>query len=144
MNIELIRKIKTDTSTIGELIINDKVLCDTLEDVDRGLTQDMSEEAIKTIKIDGETAIPTGTYEVIIDMSSRFGRMMPHILDVPGFQGIRIHAGNSDKDTEGCLLLGTYTGQDDWITKSKVAVALFMSIIQTAIDNGEKIIIKIR
>lgn len=99
MKIEVVRKTYTDVSTIGEMIIDGKFQCYTLEDTVR-----------TGPKIAGKTAIPQGTYKLIIDMSNRFQRLMPHILDVPGFEGIRIHSGNTDADTEGCILVGTSKG----------------------------------
>jgi hypothetical protein len=71
-------------------------------------------------------AIPLGSYKLIIDDSTRFQRPMPHILDVPGYEGIRIHYGNTDKDTEGCILVGTTWAGVDFIGNSRIAFnALF-------------------
>ena len=106
MNITLIRKYKLPTYTIGKLYIDEEYFCDTLEDKDRGLTDSMTVSEISKIKIKKETAIPTGTYKVTITYSNRFKKNMPLINDVKGFEGIRIHSGNTDKDTEGCLLVG--------------------------------------
>ena len=106
MNITLIRKYKLPTYTIGKLYIGEEYFCDTLEDKDRGLTDDMTVSEISKIKIKKETAIPTGTYKVTITYSNRFKKNMPLINDVKGFEGIRIHSGNTDKDTEGCVLVG--------------------------------------
>lgn len=106
MNITLIRKYKLPTYTIGKLYIDEEYFCDTLEDKDRGLTDDMTVSEISKIKIKKETAIPTGTYKVTITYSNRFKKNMPLINDVKGFEGIRIHSGNTDKDTEGCILVG--------------------------------------
>lgn len=94
---------------IGKLYINGKYFCDTLEDVDRGLDDSMSEEEIRQIKIKGETAIPTGIYTVLLTYSPKYKKIMPLINNVKGYSGIRIHSGNSSKDTEGCLLVGKNT-----------------------------------
>lgn len=91
------------TYTIGKLYVNGTFYCYTLEDTVRP----------KGEKINGQTAIPTGTYSVIINVSNRFKRRLPLLLDVPGFTGVRIHTGNSSADTHGCILLGsTWTGKD--------------------------------
>lgn len=94
---------------IGKLYINGKYFCDTLEDVDRGLDDSMSEDDIKAIKIKGQTAIPTGIYTVLLTYSPKYKKVMPLINNVKGYSGIRIHSGNSSKDTEGCLLVGKNT-----------------------------------
>ena len=78
----------------------------TLEDKDRGLKQSDSLLTIKAKKIFGKTAIPTGKYEVILSYSNRFKKVMPLLLDVKGFDGVRIHGGNTDADTLGCPLIG--------------------------------------
>lgn len=106
MNIILNRIAKKAKYTIGKLYINDKYFCDTLEDTDRGLTQSMTEQQIGSKKVYGETAIPTGTYRIIISYSNKFKKQMPLLLNVPGFAGIRIHSGNTEKDSLGCILVG--------------------------------------
>ena len=106
MTLTLDRKYKLPTYTIGKLYVDGEYFCDTLEDKDRGLTDDMTVSEISKIKIKKETAIPTGTYKITITYSNRFKKNMPLINDVKGFEGIRIHSGNTDKDTEGCILVG--------------------------------------
>ena len=106
MTLTLDRKYKLPTYTIGKLYIDGEYFCDTLEDKDRGLTDNMTVSEISKIKIKKETAIPTGTYKITITYSNRFKKNMPLINDVKGFEGIRIHSGNTDKDTEGCILVG--------------------------------------
>lgn len=119
MKLTLIRKYKKKDYCIGELYIDGKFFCDTLEDPDRGLTSTMSLTEIKSKKIKGDTAIPTGTYKVTLDVVSpkysnfskypyvKFcGGKMPRLLNIPGYEGVLIHAGNTQKDTEGCLLVG--------------------------------------
>jgi hypothetical protein len=90
----------------GEVLGGEVYFCDTLEDVDRGLTQSMSLDEIKRIKIPHETAIPTGVYKVIVNLSPAKKRMLPRLLDVPGFSGILIHRGNTIHDSSGCILVG--------------------------------------
>lgn len=92
--------------TIGKLYIDGKYVCDTLEDRDRGLDDSMNEEDIKRKKVYGETAIPYGTYKVSITFSIKFKKMLPLIENVKGFSGIRIHSGNTAKDSLGCILVG--------------------------------------
>lgn len=94
---------------IGKLYINGKYFCDTLEDVDRGLDDSMTEEEIRSIKVKGQTAIPVGIYTVLMTYSPKYQKIMPLINNVKGYSGIRIHSGNSAKDTEGCLLVGKNT-----------------------------------
>ena len=85
--------------TIGRLYIDGDYFCYTLED------------KVRVEKIPGETAIPAGRYSVIVDHSNHFQRDLPHILNVPGFEGVRIHPGNTKADTEGCILVGyTWNG----------------------------------
>lgn len=106
MKIEVKRIAKRNTYTIGKMYIDGNYFCDTLEDVDRGINQKDSLDTIKKIKVAGATAIPTGTYKVIVNMSPKFQRNLPRLIDVPGFEGILIHRGNTDKDTAGCILVG--------------------------------------
>lgn len=96
MKLELKRLYFKDTYTIGKLYVNGYYLCDTLEDKHRPDGE----------KVYGETCIPVGTYQVIINMSNRFKKLMPLLLNVPGFEGIRIHSGNTSADTSGCILVG--------------------------------------
>lgn len=109
MELKLIRKWKKPTYTIGELYIDNQFFSNTLEDKDRGLNDSMSVEEIKKIKVYGETAIPTGRYRVTLSYSIKFKKMLPEILNVKGFSGIRIHSGNTAKDSLGCILVGKNT-----------------------------------
>lgn len=106
MELKIKRVAKRDTYTIGKFYIDGKYECDTLEDKDRGLTQKMSQDEIKKIKVYAQTAIPTGRYEVTWTYSPKFKKMLPLINNVPGFLGIRIHNGNTAAHTNGCPLLG--------------------------------------
>lgn len=113
------RLVFSDKSTISELWINGILFCHILEDKDRGLHQWMSETEIAAIKVAGKTAIPRGMYHCKMTMSARFGKMMPQILCVPGFAGVRMHAGNDADNTEGCPLFGDYSPKKpDWVSNS--------------------------
>jgi hypothetical protein len=95
-------------------------------------------------KVPGETAIPVGMYPLILDMSTRFEKIMPHVLNVEGFEGIRIHAGNTSSDTEGCILLGwTEAREPGMILNSRKAVDDFMDEIQVYYDRNEPVQIEI-
>jgi hypothetical protein len=119
MQITIKRLHKTDTSTIGELLIDGIWECYTLEDVER------------PVKIKAETAIPKGTYKVIINQSNRFKRLMPLLLNVPNFEGVRIHAGNTNHDTEGCILVGQSRNKN-YIGQSRKAYEKLFKKMQAA------------
>lgn len=106
MNITVKRIAKRGSYTIGKMYIDGEYFCDTLEDTDRGLLQSMDLNEIKSKKVPGQTAIPTGTYKVIVNQSPKFKRNLPRLLAVPGFEGVLIHRGNTNKDTAGCILIG--------------------------------------
>jgi hypothetical protein len=114
---------------LGRFFTNGAMECFTLEDVRRP----------DGVKVQNNTAIPAGTYNVIIDASVRFKRDMPHILDVPGFTGIRIHSGNTDADTDGCILLGNKIENDDYISGSHDAFNAWFPKLQAAIDADESV-----
>ena len=119
MKIEVKRLYKTENSTIGELTIDGKFECYTLEDKERD------------VKIKGETAISKGTYKVIINQSNRFKKLLPLLLNVPNFEGVRIHPGNSNHDTEGCILVGQSISKD-YISKSRKAFEKLFKKMQLA------------
>lgn len=106
------------------MLIDGEKFCFTLED------------AAREIKIPKQTAIPYGSYEVITNYSDRFKKVMPLLLNVPGFEGVRIHNGNTDKDTEGCILLG-YTKQKNFIGNSKTAFSDFMKLLTKGLKQGK-------
>lgn len=110
MLIKLKRYDLQDAYTMGWLYINGDYFCDTLEDTDRMLYNDMAVTAIAKTKVAGQTAIPYGRYAVKMTFSARFQRLMPLVCNVPCFDGVRIHAGNTAKDTAGCILLGERAG----------------------------------
>lgn len=142
MELVLTRQEKSDYCTIGELTHTGVHICYTLEDKDRGLTQNMTQEELRSKKVKGATAIPTGRYEVILNMSVRFKKVMPLLLNVPGFAGIRIHSGNVAGDTEGCLLVGRKKGVNQ-IYESKLAYFDVYGIIQEALQR-EKVFITVQ
>lgn len=117
MKLKLIRKYKKSNYTIGKLYIDGVYFCDTLEDKDRGIRSEMSLEEIKKLKIKGQTAIPSGKYRITLNvLSPKYSKVqkykafnkgyMPRLIDVKGYDGILIHAGNTIEDTEGCILVG--------------------------------------
>lgn len=130
MRLTLKRIANKKTYCIGKLYINGKYFCDTLEDVDRGLDSTMTEEEIKKIKVKGETAIPTGIYKIILNYSPKFKKVMPLITNVKGYSGVRIHSGNSAKDTEGCILVGKNTIVGRLTESRKMYDALFKRLQQ--------------
>ena len=113
------RTVFSETSTISELYVNGILFCHMLEDKDRGLHQWMTEKEIESIKVRSQTAIPRGMYHCEMTFSPRFCKMMPQILGVKGFSGVRMHAGNKADNTEGCPLFGDYNPkQPDWVSNS--------------------------
>jgi hypothetical protein len=131
MRITLIRIANKPTYTIGKLYIDGVYFCDVLEDVDRGLDDSMEEKEIKTKKIKGQTAIPTGIYTVKITYSPKYKKLMPLIENVKGYQGIRIHSGNTHKDTEGCLLVGKNKEVGKVLESRKTYNALYKILSET-------------
>ena len=157
MILTLVRNIPESTKdyTIGELYVQeeDKLtqtykICDTLEDAFRLLPKacpntPKGKSCECKEKVYGKTCIPNGTYTVVLSYSNRFKRVLPELLDVPHFLGIRIHSGNSSKDTEGCIILGTKS-KGDWVTASRVAFNKVYALLQGAVTNKEEITITIR
>ena len=125
MNLVLQREILTDKSTVGKLAIDGEFFCYTLEDVVR------ADE-----KVYGKTAIPVGRYRVVLTKSQRFNRVLPLLIDVPNFAGIRIHAGNSANSTDGCILVGL-TKSDNFIGKSQMALSLLLPKLEEGLRAGE-------
>jgi len=138
MKLTLDRKYKKPEYTIGKLYINGQYFCDTLEDKDRGLTQDMDENTIFDIKVKGQTAIPKGIYKVEYTYSPKYKKYMLQVMNVPGFAGIRIHSGNNKDHTEGCILPGknTKVGQ---VTCSRANTMQLTEIVKAAIRDGQNI-----
>jgi hypothetical protein len=143
MELLLDRDVRTKNSTIGQLYVDGKFECYIIEDYDRGLKSTMELSVVQSIKVKAETAIPTGRYEVIITFSNRFQRNLPELLNVKGFEKIRMHSGNSKSDTEGCLLTGTERSID-FVGNSRVAFGALMPKLEKAIKKGEKIFITVK
>lgn len=133
LELTLTRNTFTDESTIGELAVNGKWECFTLEDKVRP----------EGVKVPGKTAIPAGRYEVIINQSMRFKRELPLLLKVPMFSGIRIHPGNTQEDTEGCILVGESRARNR-IYGSRVAFARLFKFIKQEIAKGRPVFITIK
>ena len=130
MNLRVIREPSTAAATLGILLIDGVFTCWTLEDV------------VRPVKIPGETAIPAGRYDVRLSLSQRFQKLLPEILAVPGFTGIRIHAGNTQADTHGCLLVGRIRAYDR-VEESKLALMNVMEHLRRATTAGDPITITI-
>ena len=134
MELKLNRIFLGSSATIGELLVNDKHLCDTLEDRVRPEGE----------KVYGKTAIPEGTYEVKLTHSPRFKKILPEILNVPNFSGIRIHSLNKAEESEGCIGVGEWNGKDtNWISNSRETFDKLFKLLETANKNKEKITITI-
>lgn len=148
MEIKVYRAFKKDSYTIGKLFINDVYFCDTCEDKDRGLKQDMTESNIKTLKVYGQTAIPTGEYSIKMTYSPKFAKTswgkkydgkVPQIVNVKGFDGIRIHPGSNELQTSGCILLGENKQKGKVLNSTSFYYKLLDMYIIPAIKNGESI-----
>ena len=135
MKIEVKRKCLKNNATTGDLFVNGQFECHTLEDVVRK----------PGVKIWGATAIPAGIYKIIVNLSQRFKKFMPRLLDVPGFDGILIHSGNTDVDTHGCILVGLKISDKNTITMgtSRAAYDSLFQKIENAIKLGEEVTIEI-
>ena len=139
---------------MSNLYINGKWFCNCLEDADRGLDNSMSEDLIRTLKKPSITAIPRGTYEITLDVvSPKYSKVqfykdvcngkVPRLKNVKGFDGILIHAGNTDKDSSGCLLVGQNKVKGQ-VVNSKETFKQLYNLLQDGKSRGEKIVIKIK
>jgi len=115
---------------LGEMFIDGQGFCQTLEDIER------------PTKIYGETAIPVGTYRVVLTYSAKFRRVMPLLLGVPGFVGILIHNGNTNKDTKGCILVGIKATENSLKNSRSTFIELMKRL--TSVNKTEKIYITIK
>ena len=139
MKLTLQRQKSDAACTLGQLEVDGAMQCYTCEDVVR----EIEGVPVKEWKLAGETAIPAGTYQVIITHSVRFKRELPLLLNVPGFSGVRIHSGNTAEDTEGCILVGERLGHDA-VVESRQAFSALFDLIQTALSDEELCHIEIR
>lgn len=142
MQINIRRIARKEKYTIGRMYIDGKYICDTLEPPDRGLTQEMGLDTIIGHKIAGHTAIPTGTYRVLITKSLRFGRWLPLIYGVPGFDGIRIHGGNTVEDTSGCVIVG-WNRLVGRVLNSRSALQMVINGITEGLAHDEEVTIRV-
>ena len=149
MKLTLNRRFKAPEYTIGDLYIDGQWFCNTLEDTDRDLSQDMLLTYIQNKKIKSQTAIPTGTYKIDMDTVSpkysnyskypyakQFNAKMPRLLNVKGFEGILIHAGNTQEDTDGCILVGINKVKGQ-VINSQATWKKLMSVLLKDKDNIE-------
>ena len=155
MKLVLDRKWKKNTYTIGKLYVDDKFFCSTLEDKDRGLDYKMPLSKIKEVKVAAVTAIPTGTYKIRMDIISPkyslkpwyvkncHGAKVPRLENVPGYQGVLIHIGNTAKDSAGCILVGV-NDVVGMVTKSQATFKALYDKMYAAYKKGETITITIK
>ena len=134
MEMILTRTAKQADYTIGRLMVNGQYLCDTMEPTWRDLRHEG--------KVYGRTAIPEGTYRVFITKSMKFHKWLPLLWQVPGFEGIRIHAGNYPRDTQGCILVG-WNKQRGVLIGSRAALMLVINEITAALARNEAVWIKV-
>ena len=128
---------RRDTYSIGKLYIDGIYFCDTLEDTVRDINHNGKFDNGE-VKVYGKTAIPFGKYSVVYTHSPKFKRKLPLLLNVPQFEGIRIHPGNTAEDSLGCILVGKNTAVGK-LTESKMTSDKLNNLIETAINNKENI-----
>lgn len=141
MNLVLERKYLKSDYAIGNLYINGKFFCNTLEDCVRDINKNGTFDCGE-LKIKGHTAIPYGKYEIIVNYSPKFKRELPRLLNVPHFEGILIHRGNTHKDSSGCILVGENTKKGMVLNSTKYEIEL-TNLLKATTRRGEKIYIKI-
>ena len=132
MELKLIRKQFGELATIGNLFVDSAYQCFILEDKVR----EVPGQPVSAWKVQNQTAIPRGRYRLEIVFSPHFQRMMPHLIDVPGYTGVLIHWGNTAADTEGCILLGNSRATDA-VTDSRAAWAAFFKGFDAACRHAE-------
>lgn len=143
MEIKLIRKYYQAKYTIGRLYVNNRFFSDCLEPPSLHLTERSALGTILIAKYKGYRAIPTGRYRILITRSRRFGRWLPLLMNVKGFEGIRIHAGNKPEDTKGCILLG-FNRRKGYVLDSTRCVLTLVKMMTEAIAKGEKVFVTVK
>lgn len=143
MEIKLIRKYYQAKYTIGRLYVNNRFFSDCLEPPSLHLTERSALGTILIAKYKGYRAIPTGRYRILITRSRRFGRWLPLLMNVKGFEGIRIHPGNKPEDTRGCILLG-FNRRKGYVLDSTRCVLTLVKMMTEAIEKGEKVFVEVR
>lgn len=140
MQIKLVRESMNTTSTEGKLYVDGKFECYTVEDTDRKL-----ETAGCSAKVQDKTCIPRGTYNIIISYSNHFKKELIEVQKVPCYTGVRIHSGNSSKDSEGCIIVGSVNEKntDDWVGGSKLAIDALQTKVAAALKAGQKVTLEI-
>ena len=141
MKLRLERKYFKETYTIGNLYINGSFFSNTLEDKNRDVNKNGKFDNGET-KVYGETCIPFGTYKVILTMSPKFKRELPRLLNVPSFEGVLIHRGNTAKDSAGCILVGENKSVGK-VLNSTLYEERLVKMMKKAIAKGEEITIEI-
>jgi hypothetical protein len=121
--------------TLGRLLCQGTFICHTLED----RVREVAGEPVEGWKVRGETAIPVGNYKVLVTQSTRFKKLLPLLVDVPGFSGIRIHSGNKPEDTEGCVLVGLERSPENEVLRSRDAMSVLLPQLQFALSRGEEV-----
>ncbi len=129
MKMILTRDIKAPSFTLGKLQCGKMELFSV-------------EDAVREVKIPAVTAIPAGTYKVIINFSNRFKKPLPLLLDVPNFKGVRIHSGNTAADSEGCILVGTMRTKEG-VANSRLAMGMVMDAMENAMQLGNEVWLEI-
>lgn len=141
MELLLERKYLKSDYTIGRLYVNGVFFCNTLEDKNRDINKSGNFDFGES-KVYGETCIPYGRYKVIVNYSNKFRRELPLLLDVPNFTGIRIHRGNTPKDTLGCILVGENKKKGMVLNSTTYEVKL-INIIKDSLNKKEEVFINI-
>ena len=134
MKLRVERLWKKPAYTVGRLFVDGKFFCNTLEDTVRDLSNEK--------KVYGKTAIPYGEYKVVYNWSPKFGRNLPRLLNVPAFEGILIHPGNTADDSAGCILVGRNT-EVGRLTESRYTSGKLNVLIEDVQRGGESITIEI-